>query len=110
MNPFRSFFAAPTRPILLRLDLGGAPCPASVEVEAEWLPAGIRTSAPFLSESSMLLLPWRADADEAVLSVRVGARVGHASVTREANRDGPVLDLALDDPSRLNDPRQERDR
>jgi hypothetical protein len=95
MNPFRWLAARPTHPILLRLDLGGAPCPSSVEVEAEWLPSRTRRAVRLLSASSMVLVPWHADAKEAVLSLRAGAHVGQATVTREANRSGLVLDVRL---------------
>ena len=96
MNPFRWLSSAPkTRPILLRLDLGGQPCPPSVEVEAEWLPSQTRASERLLSASSMVLLPWRGDSQRAVLSIRVGDRIGRAVVTREDNRDGPVLDVRM---------------
>jgi len=95
MNLLRWFSAPRARPILLRLDLGGRPCPPTVDVEAEWLPSRARASETLLSASSMVLVPWRGDAQEAVLSVRVGDQVGHAVITREDNRDQPVLHLRL---------------
>ena len=96
MNPLRWLFARPTHPILLRLDLGGLPCPSSVEVETEWLPSRLRRAGQVLSSSSMVLVPWQGDAAEAVVSVRIGAHVGRTRVTREANSDGTVLELRLD--------------
>jgi hypothetical protein len=96
MNPLRWLLPRPTHPILLRLDLGGLPCPPSVEVESEWLPSRTRRADQVLASSSMVLVPWRGDAQEAVLSVRVGKHVGRARITREANSDGLVLDLRLD--------------
>jgi hypothetical protein len=83
------------RPVLLRLDLRGSLCPATVEVEARWLPEGERVRATLLSSSSMVLLPWRASASEAEVSVRAGAHVGATRVTRESNRDGAVVDVRL---------------
>lgn len=83
-----------THPILLRLDLGGAPCPSTVEVDAEWLPRRTRASEQLISASAMVLLPWRRDADEAVLSIRAGGRVGRATVTRATS--SCVVDVRLD--------------
>lgn len=89
------FVPPPTRPILLRLDLGGAPCPAFVDIEAQWFPLGERVESTLISASSMLLLPWRANADRVSLIVRAGGHRAHALVTRASNCDGGVLDLKL---------------
>ncbi len=95
MNLFRWFRGRDTHPILLRLDLDGEACPSSVDVQAEWLPSHTHASTRLLSSSSMVLLPWQADAREAVLSIRAGTRVGRTVVTRDATISGSVLDVRL---------------
>lgn len=89
------FSAPPVRPILLRLDLGGAPCPPFVEIEAQWFPVGEHVQTTLISSASMALLPWRGKAERAALTVRAGGREGRAEVTRESNRAGEVFEVKL---------------
>jgi hypothetical protein len=106
MSPFDWFLPAPKvrPPLLLRLDLGGVPCPASVEVDTEWLPTRARATGRYLSASSMVLVPWRSDASTVRVRVRIGDEVGDATVTREENRDGEVITIGMSSASAAHRP------
>ncbi len=94
MNLFGWLRPQPTPPILLRLSLGEA-CPSAVEVEAEWLPSRRRVRERYISTASMVLVPWRRDAEGAVLRIHAAGHVGEAEVTAESNRSGTVVDLPM---------------
>ncbi len=93
--------AGPVRPILLRLDLGGAHCPTHAVVEADWLPSRERAMYQLLTSSSMVLVPWRGESTRVTLTVRAGAHEGRAVVARADNRDGAVVHVALAEPLNL---------
>jgi hypothetical protein len=100
MSLWERLFAAPVRPILLRVD-GTGPAPASIVVDMTWLPSRERMTRTFVVSSGMALLPWRGESTAVELDVRDGGRVGSVDLTRRDNRDGEVVSVWLE-PERVS--------